>query len=145
QLVCVAVVLLVAAAVISSFHRQPRAWPAGDTPIAFWSWRNQSPAEADVRAAIEKTKTRTIFLRAGQIDLQDGKLRRIRPVTGSLPKEVDLHLVYNATRALLAQLEQVDETVLAGAISTAYQTDTERAAQEHARVVGLQIDIDVPT
>src|SRR3977135_4376724 len=92
QLVCVAVVLLVAAAVISSFHRQPRAWPTGDTPVAFWSWRNQSPAAAAVREAIEKTKTRTIFWRAGQIDLPDGKPRRIRPVTGSLPKGVDLHL-----------------------------------------------------
>lgn len=143
--VCVALVLLVASVVISSFHRQPRAWPAAETPVAFWAWRNQTPAPADVREAIEKTKTRTIFLRAGQIDLQDGKLRRIRPVTGPLPKEIDLHLVYNATRSLLAHLEQVDEAALAGAINSAYQADTERAAEEHARVLGLQIDIDMPT
>jgi len=143
--VCVALVLLVASAVIPSFHRQPRAWPAAETPVAFWAWRNQTPAQADVRDAIEKTKARTIFLRAGQIDLQDGKLRRVRPVIGPLPKEVDLHLVYNATRSLLAQLEQVDEAALAGAINAAYQADTARAAQEHARVLGLQIDIDMRT
>lgn len=130
---------------ISSFHRQPRAWLAAETPVAFWAWRNQTPGPADVREAIDKTKARTIFLRAGQIDLEDGKLRRIRPVTGPLPQELDLHLVYNATRSLLAQLEQVDETALAEAISAAYQADTVRAAREQARVPGLQIDIDVPT
>ena len=85
--VCVALVLLVASAVISSFHRQPRAWLAAETPVAFWAWRNQTPGSADVREAIDKTKARTIFLRAGQIDLEDGKLRRIRPVTGPLRRD----------------------------------------------------------
>ena len=98
-----------------------------------------------MRLAIDKTKAHAIFLRAGQIDFKDGTLRRIRPVIGSLPKQVDLHLVYNGTRSLLKQLEQVDESSLAEAISGAYRTDSQRATEEHARVVGLQIDIDVPT
>jgi hypothetical protein len=139
------VVLLIATAVSLSFHRKPRVWPAAATPVAFWAWRNQTPAEADVRAAIETTKARAIFLRAGQIDFEDGAPRRIRAVTGSLPREVDLHLVYNATRSLLAQLDHVDEGALADAINAAYRVDTERASREQARVVGLQIDIDVPT
>jgi hypothetical protein len=143
--VYVSIALVAAALAISSYPRKPRAWPVAEVPIAFWAWRNQTPSEADLREAIEKTKARTIFLRAGQIDLQEGKLRRIRPVVGALPKEVDLHLVYNATRGLLAQLEQVDERALAEVIGAAYRTDTERAAQGHARVVGLQIDIDMPT
>ena len=129
QQVSVVVVLLIASAAISTIHRKPRVWLPAETPVAFWAWRNQSPSEADVRLAIETTKADAIFLRAGQIDFQGGKLRRIRPVIGSLPNEVDLHLVYNATRSLLAQLEQVDEAALAEAISAAYQTDTERAAR----------------
>src|SRR5258705_1470192 len=145
QLIGVAVVLLIATAVSLSFHRKPRVWPAAATPVAFWAWRNQTPAEADVRAAIETTKAQAIFLRAGQIDFEDGAPRRIRAVTGSLPREVDLHLVYNATRSLLAQLDHVDEGALADAINAAYRVDTERASREQARVVGLQIDIDVPT
>ena len=145
KLLGVALVLLIATAVSLSFHRKPRVWPAATTPVAFWAWRNQTPSEADVHAAIAQAGSHTIFLRAGQIDLQNGKLRRIRAVTGSLPREVDLHLVYNATRSLLAQLEFIDETTLADSISAAYQVDTERAGQEQARVVGLQIDIDVPT
>ncbi len=145
KLLGVAVVLLIATVVSSSLHRQPRVWPAAETPVAFWAWRNQTPSEADVREAIARAKARAIFLRAGQIDLQEGTPRRIRAVTGALPREVDLHLVYNATRALLAQLERVDERALADAIGEAYRADSERAAREHARVVGLQIDIDVPT
>lgn len=130
---------------ISSFARKPRAWPVTEVPIVFWAWRNQTPTDADVREAINKVHARSIFLRAGQIDYQEGKLRRIRPVTGPLPKGIALHLVYNATRTLLAQLESVDENALAETISSAYQADTERATQEHASVVGVQIDIDVPT
>jgi hypothetical protein len=145
KLLGVAVVLLIATALSLSFHRKPRVWPAATTPVAFWAWRNQTPAEADVRAAIEITKARAIFLRAGQIDFEDRAPRRIRAVTDSLPREIDLHLVYNATRSLLAQLDHIDESALADAISAAYQADAERAASAQARVVGLQIDIDVPT
>jgi hypothetical protein len=143
--VYVSIPLVAAALAIASYPRKPRVWPVAEVPIAFWAWHNQTPSEADVREAIERTKARTIFLRAGQIDLQEGKLRRIRPVTGALPKEVDLHLVYNATRKFLAQLEQTNESSLAEAIGAAFRTDVERAASEHARVVGLQIDIDMPT
>jgi hypothetical protein len=120
-------------------------WSPSHTPVAFWAWRNQTPAEDDVRLAVQKANAAAIFLRAGQIDFQNGQLRRIRPVTGSLPRTINLHLVYNATRTLLSQLEQVDEGDLATAVANAYQADTERAAKERARVVGLQIDIDVPT
>jgi hypothetical protein len=137
--------LMAVAAMISSFRRQPRPWRVEDVPIAFWCWRNQTPAPEDVRAAVEKTKARTIFLRAGQIDSSDGKLARIRSVSGPLPKEAELHLVYNATRSLLGQLEVVDENSLAAAIASSFEEDSTRAAAENARVAGLQIDIDVPT
>jgi hypothetical protein len=137
--------LMAVAVTISSWRRQPRPWRVEDVPIAFWCWRNQTPAPDDVRAASEKAKARTIFLRAGQIDFRDGKLARIRSVSGPLPQETELHLVYNATRSLLAQLDAVDEGSLADTIAEAFQMDSTRAATENARVAGLQIDIDVPT
>jgi hypothetical protein len=142
---CVSIGLMSIAAGIFSVLRKPRVWPAAEVPIAFWAWRNQTPTEVDVRAAIDKAHARAIFLRAGQIDYQSGKLSRIRPVSGPLPHGIDLHLVYNATRSLLAQLEQIDENVLSETIAAAYLADTERASQQNARVIGLQIDIDVPT
>ena len=145
QMLFAAFSLMAVAVMLNGFHRKPRAWRAGEVPVAFWSWRNQTPSDADVREAIEKVGARTIFLRAGQIDLQDGKLTRIRSVNGSLPREVDLHLVYNATRSLLAGLDSVDQKSLAAAISGAFQEDSRRALAEHARVVGLQVDIDFPT
>jgi hypothetical protein len=145
QLVCLALLLLTAAAVISGFRHYPRVWRAAETPVTFWAWRNQAPAEADVSAAIHQTNARAIFLRAGQINIQDGKVRRIRPVTGSLPRSIDLHLVYNATRSLLAQLGQVNETALADSISAAYLADVALAERAGSRVIGLQVDIDVPT
>jgi len=98
-----------------------------------------------VRAVVQQSGARALFLRAGQIDLQNGMPLRIRPVIGRLPRYVDLHLVYNATPSLLAGLEQVDEAALADAIAAAYAADTTRAALDQARVVGLQIDIDMPT
>ena len=130
---------------ISRIHRKPRPWPVDKVPIAFWAWKDQSPAQTDVRAAIEKAKARTIFLRAGQIDYQDGRLQRVRPVTGVLPVWIDLHLVYNATQSLLTQLENIDEKALADAIAATFQEDVSRAAQQHTRVSGLQLDFDVPT
>jgi hypothetical protein len=137
--------LVAVAIAISSFARKPRPWPVAEVPIAFWAWRNQAPADSDVREAVEKGHARTLFLRAGQIDYQEGKLRRIRPVKGSLPVGIDLHLVYNATGSLLAQLENVNEKTLATTINEAFHEDVQRAEKDHAHVVGLQIDIDVPT
>ena len=145
RVLCVAIILIAAAAVIARLHRRPRPWPAGKVPIAFWAWRNQAPSETDLRKAIEKNSARSIFLRAGQIDYQDEKLRRIRAINGSLPEDVDLHLVYNATRSLLDQLDKVDENTLAGAIADSFQEDAQRAGEQHARVLGVQVDIDVPT
>lgn len=145
RMVCMAILLMAGAAVVSRVYRKPRPWPVEKVPIAFWAWKDQSPLQADVREAIEKAKARTIFLRAGQIDYQDGRLQRIRPVTGVLPIWIDLHLVYNATQSLLTQLENIDEKALADAIATAFHEDARRAAQQRARVLGLQIDFDVPT
>jgi hypothetical protein len=145
RMVCVAILLMAGAAVISRVYRKPRPWPVDKVPVAFWAWKDQSPAQTDVREAIERAKARTIFLRAGQIDYQDGKLQRIRPVSGPLPVWIDLHLVYNATESLLTQLENIDEKALADAIATAFREDANRGAQQGARIVGLQIDFDVPT
>jgi hypothetical protein len=66
-------------------------------------------------------------------------------MSGALPQGIELHLVYNATRSLLAQLESVDENSLAEAISEAFAADLERAQAGRATVAGLQVDIDVPT
>jgi len=143
--VCLVIVLASSVAVLWRVNRKPRPWPADKVPVAFWAWRNQTPAESDVQAAMRATGARTIFLRAGQIEYQDGKLRRIRSVTGSLPRNTELHLVYNATRPLLLQLESVDEELLATSIADAFHEDVARARQEGARVIGLQVDIDAPT
>jgi|SRR5882724_928699 len=145
RLLFISIALMAVAIGISSFTRKPRPWPVSQVPVAFWVWRNQAPADADVREAINQAHARLLFLRAGQIDFQEGKLRRIRPVKGNPPRGIDLHLVYNATRSLLAQLENVDEKTLATTINEAFHEDAQRADEEHARVVGLQIDIDVPT
>jgi hypothetical protein len=142
---CGLMALAVAISSFHAFHSRPRPWRPDEVPVAFWSWRNQTPSDTDVGAAIEQTKARAIFLRAGQIDYQNGKLNRIRPLNGPLPKGIELHLVYNATRSLLSQMESVDEKLLAGEIAKAFQEDNARAMSEDACVFGLQIDIDVPT
>jgi len=140
-----AAITITAISVVSIFHARPRAWAVNEVPIAFWAWRAQAPEQVDVREAIEKAGARAVFVRAGQIDYQDGKLRRIRPLAGSLPQGIALHLVYNATAVFLQQLDNVDPKAFATVISNAYREDLDRALGDGANVSGLQLDIDFPT
>lgn len=128
-----------------SIQWRAKTWVASEVPVAFWAWRNQAPSRFDIQNAIQKASARTLFLRAGQFDYQKGTLRRIRPATGELPRGIELHLVYNGTRSLLADLEKIQESTLATSIAEAYRLDSERADLDHAVVAGLQVDLDVPT
>jgi Protein of unknown function (DUF3142) len=139
------VLLLAAAFFTTALNRPPRPWPASQTPVVFWAWHDHAPSPTDVSNAVQRLATRAIFIRAGQIDWQNGKLQRIRAVTGTLPQGIDVHLVYNGTRQLLADLDRIDESQLANTINSAYEADVLRSAKDQVRVVGLQIDLDVPT
>src|SRR5436190_3184557 len=145
RFICLAFLLFAGAIVISRVHRRPRQWPIDQVPIAFWAWRTRAPQESDVRQAVIANQARAIFLHAGQIDYRDGQPTIIPAVFGPLPDKVDLHLVYNATRDLLANLESIDEQTLVNTITENFQRDCERAALEHAHIVGIQLDLDVPT
>ena len=138
-------VILTSVSLVSIFHARPRVWAVDEVPVAFWAWRTQSPEKADIQAAVEKAKAQVLFLRAGQIDYQDGKLRRIRPMAGSLPEGIKLHLVYNTTHAVLDQLESIDSQSLANEVGESFREDSERARRDGADVKGLQLDIDFPT
>ena len=140
-----ALIVLTSVSLVSNFNEEPRTWAADEVPVAFWSWRIQSPSQADVLETVEKTSANRLFMRTGQIDYRDGRLIRIRPLSGSFPREIELHLVYNATRNLLDQLETVAPTTLATTVVNAYNEDLERAKDDNANVRGLQLDIDVPT
>ncbi len=148
QAVCVwlliGAVSCIALGLISRFYN-PRTRPIKEMPLAFWAWQNASPKPDDVRAATQSLNAHILFMRAGQIDFEKARLQRLRAVTGSLPQGVDLHLVYNATRALLAEFEHVQLEELAVVIAAAFQQDCGRALNDRATVVGLQLDFDVPT
>src|SRR5262245_47906780 len=138
--------LVVGVAVFAQLYgRPPRAWAAAEVPVAFWAWHEHSPAEPDVRAAVAETGAAALFLHAGQMDCKDGKPRRIRSVQGNFPGGLPIHLVYNATRSLLAEFEHIDEAGLAEAFSQTYHQDSRRAADGGASLAGLQLDLDVPT
>jgi hypothetical protein len=140
-----AAIIVTSVSLVSIFHGRPRVWAVNEVPVAFWAWRTQSPSESDIRAAVEKTHAQVVFLRAGQIDFQDGKLRHIRPLAGSFPRGIKLHLVYNATRTTLEQLESIDPQTLATEFARVYREDSERARRDGADVRGLQLDMDFPT
>lgn len=146
--------LLLAAALLAAvscataawrWSRAPRAWDPGEVSVAFWSWRDEAPAQEEVDEAAAATGARTLFLRAGQFDYARGRVARIRAVAGKFPAGVELHLVYNATPALLAGFETIDEDALAAAVLRTFGEDAARAARDGARVAGLQLDLDVPT
>ena len=136
---------LFAASFAWRFYLTPRTWPVAEVPIAFWSWRVQAPTENEVQRAVRKTRAQTLFLRAGQIDSENHQPRRIRAMTGQFPRGLELHLVYNATRSLLADFEQMNEETLAALLVKTYELDTARARSDGATVTGLQLDFDIPT
>jgi uncharacterized protein DUF3142 len=115
------------------------------TPARSSSWRLDAPSEIDVNAAVLRTGTKTLFLRAGQIDYEKGKLSRIRPVTGPIPSNIAVHLVYNATRSFLKEFEQISAAAAGNTVLDAFDDDLARAHRDRAQVAGLQLDFDVPT
>ncbi len=127
----------------------PRTWATVETPVAFWAWRAQAPSAAEIEQVKRQTGAKLLFLRAGQLDYEQGRLRRnlrrIRAVSGKLPDTIETHLVYNGTRDLLAGLEKIEPAALAELISETFKTDFDRAARDGARVAGIQLDIDAPT
>lgn len=147
RLLAAAAAVLAATLVTAGWRRAhaPRAWRPGEAPVAFWSWRTETPAQAEVERATAETGARVLFLRAGQLELKSGRVGRVRAVAGAMPRGVELHLVYNATPQLLEEFERVDERALAAAVVETFRVDTARAARDGARVEGLQLDLDVPT
>ncbi len=138
--------LLLSATIAWSFYvPKPRPLAVSEVPIAFWAWRTEAPTEADLQNVALKTNAKTLFLRAGQIEYDNGQLKRIRAVTGQLPRAMELHLVYNGTRQLLRELERIEAAALATAITETYNLDLEQAGRDQAQIVGLQLDLDVPT
>jgi hypothetical protein len=125
--------------------RAPRVWRPGEVPVAFWTWRTETPSQAEVESASAETGARTLFLRAGQFDLKAWRVERVSPVGGAMPRGVELHLVYNATPRLLSEFGRVDEGELSAAFVETFRADSARAERDGARVAGLQIDFDVPT
>lgn len=122
-----------------------RVWAAGEPPVVFWTWREYAPSDEDVARAVRETRAQMLFMRAGQIDFDRGRLSRIRPVRGRFPRALPVHLVYNTTRALLPEFERIGEHALASVVSENFLKDSARASDDGARVAGLQLDIDVPT
>ena len=137
KLAALVAVVPVAVAIYATTAAMHRVWNADEVPIAFWAWKRAVPSSEEA----SKSGAQTIFLRAGQMDLVNGEVKRIRPAKGSLPEGVELHLVYNGTRDLLRGLESIEPEALARAIAESYAAD--RAGS--ANVKGIQLDLDFPT
>jgi len=138
-------VVLVAVAV--SFHEpnKPRALTVDEVPVAFWSWRTRVPNQAELEEAFAPTHAKKLFLRAGQFEIDNDGVHRIRAVNGPLPSRVETHLVYNATRKFLGEFERIDIPLTAKAIADTYKEDLARANRDLANINGFQLDFDVPS
>ena len=53
--------------------------------------------------------------------------------------------MYNATRSFLKQFEEITDVDATSSILSAFDADVDRAKSDDARVIGLQLDFDVPT
>ena len=137
--------IVLAVLIAGSYERAPRAWEISKIPIAFWAWQTEAPSKSFIVEAVRESGAQILFLRAGQIDFEDGKLRRIRSVKGAFPSGIETHLLYNATRSFLSSFERLKPDAIASTILNAYREDMARAKSDGAQVVGLQLDIDSPT
>ena len=137
--------VLIGMAILYTRSDRPRVLAVNEVPVAFWSWRTHAPSAADVQPAFAATNARTLFLRAGQFDLIDGQVQRIRPVTGSIPADIELHLVYNSARRFLNDFESRDLVRTAESIVLTFQDDVDRALKDGAAVDGIQLDLDIPS
>lgn len=118
---------------------------ASDTPVAFWSWRGELPAQSVVDRAVSETGARTLFVRAGTLESGHSGIIRIRETSGACPNGIDIHFVYNATPALLEDFESTDVAEMADVVVEAYELDAAHAIEAGSAVCGLQLDLDVPT
>ena len=123
---------------------RPRVWAANEVPVAFWAWRGHAPDGSDIQKAIEATNVKVLFLRAGQFDVVNGTIQRIRPVSGTLPDSPELHLVYNGTRNFLVSCDKLDTAVIAQAVADTFKSDVSGAALNGSQISGLQLDLDIP-
>lgn len=142
-IVATTILVTVGAVAWRHFASGPAA-PAGGT-VAFWTWHSRLPSQGDVDRAVAGVGARSLFVRAGQLDLGERGLTRIRPAQGAFPTGVELHLVYNATGRFLGGLEGVAAAELAALVRDTYAEDAARAAGDGARVAGVQLDLDAPT
>ncbi len=126
-------------------YRAPRVWACEDVPVAFWSWNQDAPSDAEIEAARGQTKADTFFIRAGQFDIADDEFIRTHEVAGRLPPRVFVHLVYNASPLMLERFAEIDAVRFAAHIAETYREDAARAERDGCRVTGLQLDIDAPT
>jgi Protein of unknown function (DUF3142) len=123
----------------------PRVCLPDEVPVAFWSWRLESPTQEDVNEAVKQTGTNVLFVRAGQIDYEKEKLNCIRRVTGRIPANINVHLAYNATRSLLTEFPQLSNDDMSGIVLAVFGQDLARTRIDQAQIVGLQLDFDIPT
>jgi len=126
-------------------YRASHVWACEDVPVAFWSWNQDAPSDAEIEAARAQTKADTFFIRAGQFDIADDGFTRTRDIAGHLPRRVFVHLVYNASPAMLERFAEIDTKRFAARIAETYREDAARAERDGCRVAGLQLDIDAPT
>jgi hypothetical protein len=127
------------------FDTKPRTLSVNEVPIGFWSWRTKVPTAETIDKAASVANARVLFQRAGQFDIVDGKIVRIRPAIGQLKSGLETHLVYNATRKFLGDFESLDTREIAAKISEVYLSDVEKGSAEGLTVNGLQLDFDIPT
>ncbi|HNC44745.1 MAG TPA: hypothetical protein PLU80_11305, partial [Acidobacteriota bacterium] len=97
-----------------------KVWQPAEVEIAFWLWQTNLPSTTEVHQTLQPFQTRTVFIRAGQFDLNQNQIERIRPAVGQFPSDVTIHLVYNATPEFLNGFESLSETDFARAVQSTF-------------------------
>ena len=122
-----------------------KVWKPSEVPIAFWTWQSKTPNNSELEKIKSNIPVQKLFIRAGQIDLSNRTLSSIRAVEGHFPTGTPIVLVYNATPDFLNSFESFHLEEVSKRIFEIFSLDVGRATADGSLIVGIQLDLDIPT
>ncbi|MBS1726834.1 MAG: DUF3142 domain-containing protein [Armatimonadetes bacterium] len=123
-------------------HRHPT------TPLktAYWYWQTPYSLSEQDAADLKKLDVKQIFVRAGTFSSDGQNLVLIIPQSYSQgSNRLPIHLVFNADAGVIHHFEDYDLSRITNQISTRIAAQVEAARKVGDKVIGVQLDFDIPT
>ncbi len=123
-----------------------RRKPVGPMKTAIWYWQTPYTLSDRDLDELKQLDVKQVFVRAGTFSSDGQNLVLIIPQTyGKGSNRLPIHLVFNADGGVIRHFEDYDLNRIANQISTRLVTQIEMARKAGVKVIGVQMDFDIPT